>query len=103
MNDWKIGDLALCIKSGRVTRTGSIYTVSDMLLKQPGERLRNPDGSRRYLTSPVLLLRFEGVKPVRKNSWSNSDRFVKVTPEDEDGFDKEIIDKMKEKTNENVS
>jgi hypothetical protein len=30
MSEWQVGDLALCIKSGTVTREGAIYTVTEI-------------------------------------------------------------------------
>lgn len=92
MDDWKVGDLALCIYNGEITSNrgtkskapdlvvGRVYTVSEVL----------PDG----LVVAELPRRW--VHPVSRLPWGGfaTYRFRKVTPPEADEFDREVIDLM---------
>lgn len=90
MTDWKPGDIALCVKGGKICNaprrapdypvSGNFYTVervgSDFFYEGVEQALWLKDGP-------------ENVDGQR--AWV-SYRFVKVTPPEADEFDKEVID-----------
>lgn len=87
-DDWKPGDLALCIKAGRLSRVGHIYEVAVALPK--GERC---GCGQRLLLKGVCLL-FVGRTAADDRGcqpWASSTRFRKVTPREADEFDRETI------------
>lgn len=86
MDDWQVGDLALCIKQGKWR------SVEDC---DEGLSLRFPRLGCVY--------RVAGVQRDMKGSWLNFDefgggfaatRFIKTTPPEADQFDREVIELM---------
>jgi hypothetical protein len=90
--DWQPGDLALCIKVGpwtnpetktpinRPIKGGQFCTVEGLF----------PDSV--YRTGFGLILKEDPRRAVNGNRVNYaSDRFVKVTPEAEDAFDRQVI------------
>ncbi len=92
MSDWKDGDLALCIKGGKVNpnepdadtypRTGAVYTV-----RRYGEAL--------FFSGLGEALWFYDapINTIEERVW-DAKRFVKVTPGEEDEFDREVVEAM---------
>lgn len=87
MTDWQKGDLALCVRTGRVAATiaGCIYTVSEVRQQPDGLAL---DFENAENGAPYGPPRFWGHNPAR---------FRKVTPPKADEFDREVIDLMNRK------
>lgn len=79
-DNWEAGDLALCIKSGRVTKAGRFYTVSEVVI----DRFDN-----------AVLLRFSGMRYRFAHEWSGADRFRKIYPHAPDAEDLETINLLK--------
>ena len=81
-DDWKVGDLALCVRAcpfgNDATRPGHAYSVTQIRINGV-----NWDGTR------STGLRFQGVA---RWGYSDSRRFVKVTPPEADEFDRETIE-----------
>jgi len=77
--DWQVGDLALCVKDGVHTRAGCPYTVCTLAVGRNGL---------------VLGLRELWHIEHHRISKSLAARFIKVTPQSEDAFDREVIDHM---------
>lgn len=78
---WNVGDDALCIKSGDITRIGAVYTVCEVIMA--GERRWSNDRGE-FLVWKSLCLRFKEV-PHKDSRSSSASRFVKVpklTPEE---------------------
>ena len=75
--DWQVGDLALCIKSGRRTCEGVVYTVNHVSL--PGDE---------YLgfwnRGAIPLLRFEEI-PHNPGCGASAARFRKIRPDEQSG------------------
>lgn len=90
MSGWEVGDLALCLAGGEVTRAGSLYTVRDVLIP---DEAREEKGVRYTNTSGYSCLRFVGTV-ARAGQWATERRFIKVTPPEADEFDRETIDLM---------
>ena len=92
MEDWKVGDFALCIYNGEITSSqgtkckapdlvvGRVYTVSEV---RPYGLIVAEIPRRRV--HPVSLRRWGGYAQCR---------FRKVTPREADEFDREVIDLM---------
>ena len=87
MSDWQPGDLALCVKAGRLgsgmghnLEVGKVYTVRCVSIIQ---------------YNGLLGLLLEGV-PVRRHDpaygYKRACRFIKVTPPEADEFDREVIE-----------
>lgn len=91
MDEWTKGDRALCIKAGIQTHVGKIYTVRHVYL--PGTFMVD-EGRRFRNCTPHALLRFEEFLN-RPGEGSASIRFIKVTPQDPDAFDREVLEEMK--------
>lgn len=91
--EWKPGDLALCIKGGKLTThiyptpleypvTGRIYTVDAIECVE-------------FITGWHLALNLkDGPMNYSGDRRWRAHRFVKVTPQKEDMFDREIINHM---------
>lgn len=87
MDDWQVGDAALCIKDGRCPvrdtilpiRKGVIYTVTIVRL------VKNDFGREQ------LALGLAGFG--RKKGW-NACLFRKITPPKADAFDREVIEHL---------
>lgn len=89
-DDWKPGDLALCIADGRRTSKGRVYTVHAVAHDS------DKCGCGHYLPygyAPALW--FVGVGTVDPDTgcepWARAIRFRKVTPDEADEFDRETI------------
>lgn len=93
-DDWKPGDLALCVRGGYISGPGSsssryptvgaIYTVEAYL----------PDVDFVGGRLPGLLLKDAPINFNYAPLWA-AFRFIKVTPQEEDEFDREVIRDMK--------
>lgn len=92
MTDWRIGDLALCIRGGRGHKL--IARVGDCFYLENGDRTLRVHAGRLYTVNNVAAL----IGPDRQlalgfdesiGPWLAS-RFVKVTPTDEGAFDREV-------------
>ena len=70
MSDWQAGDLALCVKSSHTIESGSLNTVSDVVVAGPewGQ----------YEGAVGLFM--EGRQAQSLTGAYRSDQFVKVTP-----------------------
>lgn len=88
--DWKAGDLALCIKMGPWVTFGK-NAVSDGAGPRCGQHLTVRE-----------VQTFDGRKALSFDAWRRdcflADRFVKITPLPRDEFDREVISLMKRKT-----
>ena len=88
MADWEVGDLALCVKGGRVTKSGCVYTVSAVA------PFGAPCGCGNPLEFSSVHLLVDGhTEPDARGCepWASSIRFRKVTPDESDEFDRETI------------
>lgn len=93
MADWQAGDLALCVKGGRLRgnitkgpfpRAGHCYEVASIA----GQRWSyGPDG---YVPKPALQLPEAPPNAMGDHFWA-AHRFIKVTPPEADEFDRETI------------
>jgi hypothetical protein len=89
MSDWQSGDIALCVKGGKITDApygakgypvaGKLYTVGS------GGISMFYGGLKRYLDL------VDGPINVTDRRWPSA-RFVKVIPPEADKFDRETID-----------
>ena len=70
MSDWRVGDLALCIRSGPSIKSGEIKTVAAV-----------------WDTGLSLVGKFS---TSRRGSY-RLNRFIKVTPPEADEFDRETL------------
>jgi len=86
-DDWKVGDLALCIESGKVTREGVVYTVSDVQL--PGELRHGFNNGEDF----PLLDFFE--IPAPPNEASDGRRFRKIRPDEHEPCEEEFVTLIK--------
>lgn len=94
--DWQVGDLALCLRNGKRTRAGAVYTVHGIC----GHDQRCGCGN--YLPvgyTPALWL--EGVGAVDPATgcepWAIAARFRKIRPHEADAEDRETIRLLTEK------
>lgn len=95
-DDWRIGDLALCVESGRGNKL--FAKVGDHFYLENGDRTLRVLKGRIYSVANIgrllgpqraLALGFcESAGP-----W-DAMRFVKVTPPEADEFDREVIELM---------
>lgn len=84
--DWKPGDLALCVKSGPGTESGRIYTVADVC--EPGAFT----DTGAYNSFGCLALRFTEIDYAAiPHCWSSCTRFRKIRPHTPDEEDRETI------------
>jgi hypothetical protein len=77
VSDWQVGDLALCVKGGRITRAQKTYCVSAIQLPGEidlGEKTQNRTGR--------ILLRFLGLSHIH-GAWADSQRFRRIKPDAE--------------------
>lgn len=88
MSDWQVGDLALCVASGRRTREGCVYTIADVLI--PGSI--DPEDGR---TDDMLLLRFSQLIPNPRGEWSGENRFRKIRPDEHEACEPEFVTLLK--------
>lgn len=82
-DDWKVGDLAVCIKSGLKTVEGRTYTVCQVI--QPGDivdRARNNHGR--------CGLRFVGVEHPYRCA-SDERNFRKIRPDEHEDCEPEFV------------
>ncbi len=75
-DDWQVGDLALCVRSGNHTRTGHIYTVNLVAVGAYG---------------PVLRFDERMHCEEHRRQMSLATRFRKIRPHTEDAEDRETI------------
>jgi hypothetical protein len=97
MTDWKAGDLALCVHKGPWKhRWRGKPTNTEVEGPKCGQTLRVAEVNFSHANN-FLCLNFVEYQPF--NSWLgySEKAFIKVTPEEEDEFDKEIIESYKEK------
>lgn len=93
MSDWQAGDIALCVKGGKITdppyhakdypASGKFYTVEYVGLIRFSGGMRHPKKALWFKDSPKNL---DG-----QRVWA-AHRFVKVTPPEADEFDRETIE-----------
>lgn len=92
-NDWQLGDLALCIKGGPIHQfehgewpvAGRVYPVTDL---KPNWEWDDGDVD--------LGLMLDGAPLNGPQGWPLwwHGRFIKVTPEEADDFDREVIEQL---------
>lgn len=97
MTDWKPGDIALCIRGGIISpvsygkkelpETGKFYKVGSLGCFE--YLMISEDGS--IGRSAALHLAYGPLNLCGRSIWAEK-RFIKVTPQEEDEFDKEVID-----------
>jgi hypothetical protein len=80
-DDWKVGDLALCIEGGIRTREGSAYTV--LSIHPPGEWLHG-------LFNPGDELIFDFVEFGILQEGSSARRFRKIRPDEHEACEEEF-------------
>ena len=90
--DWQVGDLALCIKSGLQTRSGTLYTVREVFPAGTFIRRGDTDGVHYHFCADCVYLVFEGL--IHNKSLCDCRRFIKITPPEADEYDQEIIHLM---------
>lgn len=89
--DWQPGDLALCVRGGRITRSGGVYIVREVL-REGAIRQSEIDGLPYYIAGGASLL-FEGI-PYNGQSGA-VERFRKIHPHTPDEEDEETIRLLK--------
>lgn len=92
--DWQIGDLALCVRGGKIPTntahtqypdTGAVYTVRFAAIAE-------------FNFGEALALWFEDApQNINGEKMWGAGRFIKVTPEEADEFDREVIELMRER------
>lgn len=75
-DDWKPGDLALCVRGGINSRAGRVYTVDDVI--RPGEIRFAPDLQCTLLWNELCLV-FAELPIIGRNACGAS-RFRKINP-----------------------
>lgn len=88
MSDWQVGDLAVCVASGNITREGSTYTVAAVI--PPGAL---DFGRFNSYDRPVLY--FVGLDPPESGNGSDSARFRKIRPDEHESCEPEFVELLK--------
>ena len=87
-DEWKVGDLALCIDDGPVKIIGGCPEVEE-------EYVANLNCGSIYKISQITKGRTTnviGIADMSKRAGGIESRFVKITPQESDEFDREVID-----------
>lgn len=98
MSDWEVGDYALCVRGGCITpeydypgavypEAGNIYLVNDV----------DFDPRTEILWLEVIGAPDNIEEEINYGPFWAAERFIKITPESADEFDRETIALMKEK------
>lgn len=90
MADWNLGDLALCINNSKIFHSGGVSTGEGLIKGKVYGAVVSISVGSEWEDAPILLT-FENDYAARRAS-----RFIKVTPDEEDEFDLEVINAMKE-------
>ena len=88
-DDWKVGDLALCVMDGCNTKAGQSFTVRVVAGVGLCDEYRSiPRGPQ------VTLIFREVAHPTNLRGKFTAARFIKITPPKADEFDREVIEQM---------